>query len=359
MVDGEGGPRPFFSIGVTTYNRHDLLRETLDSILAQTFTDFEVIVGNDYTAETLTGEMLGIDDPRIRFINHPVNLREVGNMNALLGMATGRYFTWLFDDDLYEPCFLQVAFENLQGAGYPSAFFCSYKIASSEELSRPSELKAGLAIQLTGKEFLRWYSVFHARLFPTFGVFDRIELISRVGGYEELIDSSMALYSEYLFLVGCGHLDRIVFVDAPLYLYRLHEGSYSETNTVLDQYTVAGRNLINRSSEVLSKGELATDLASNLLKVCSLHLIEFAHKLGSHVRYLPTEARNDFGLKAACRMIAWYWRESAGVWKQYLSQGGEGGISRRLEFLKVRLFCNYRILSHYSHYFRRRHDSEQ
>jgi glycosyltransferase involved in cell wall biosynthesis len=81
--------RPFFSIGVTTYNRHELLRETLNSILAQSFTDFEVIVGNDYTQEVLTGEMLGITDPRIRFVNHPRNLREVGNMNALLEMAKG------------------------------------------------------------------------------------------------------------------------------------------------------------------------------------------------------------------------------------------------------------------------------
>ena len=50
-------------------------------------------------------------DPRIRFVNHPTNLREVGNMNALLREATGRYFTWLFDDDLYEPGFLKAAYD--------------------------------------------------------------------------------------------------------------------------------------------------------------------------------------------------------------------------------------------------------
>ena len=40
---------PFFSIGVTTYNRRELLKCTLDSIIKQKFSDFEVIVGNDYT----------------------------------------------------------------------------------------------------------------------------------------------------------------------------------------------------------------------------------------------------------------------------------------------------------------------
>ena len=52
--------QPFFSIGITAYNRHDLLREALGSILSQGFDDFEVIVGNDYQAEKLTREMFGI-----------------------------------------------------------------------------------------------------------------------------------------------------------------------------------------------------------------------------------------------------------------------------------------------------------
>lgn len=87
------GSPPFFSIGVTTYNRRELLKQVLDILIKQTFSDFEVIVGNDYPQEILTAELLGIYDPRIRFVNHPKNLGEVGNMNALLEVSRGRYFT--------------------------------------------------------------------------------------------------------------------------------------------------------------------------------------------------------------------------------------------------------------------------
>ena len=68
---------PLFSIGVPTYNRKDLLLKTIMSILQQTFTDFEVIIGNDYTKEYLSSEDLGIKDPRVRIINHQQNLGEL------------------------------------------------------------------------------------------------------------------------------------------------------------------------------------------------------------------------------------------------------------------------------------------
>jgi len=62
--------QPFFSLGVTTYNRKTMLLEYLSSILGQTFSDFELIVGNDYIKENISTELVGVHDPRIRFVNH-------------------------------------------------------------------------------------------------------------------------------------------------------------------------------------------------------------------------------------------------------------------------------------------------
>ena len=351
MVGGEGKRRPFVTIGVTTYNRHELLRQTLDSILAQTFSDFEVIVGNDYTEEVLTGEMLGITDPRVRFVNHPRNLREVGNMNALLGMATGRYFTWQFDDDLYEPDFLLIAHEGLEKTGFPPAFFTSFRILIGGEKFRPQKVQSYTMREFTGREFLDWYSAFQTQVFSTYGLFETSVLKSTVGGFEELSTSAVGLYSEYLYLVKCALLDRIVYIDAPLYVFRQHEDSWSESNTDLENYRSTGQELIRRSSAVLLNPSLADDYAENLFKVCSLHLIEFAHKSGRHVNYISEHARKKFGIKAVCRTIASHWRESFQVRKLYLSLGGDIGFRNRLVFMKVVLFCNYLMLSHLYHYF--------
>ena len=354
MVEAEAKHRPFVTIGVTTYNRKALLRETLNSILAQSFGDYEVIVGNDYTAEQLTGEMLGISDPRIRFVNHPENLREVGNMNRLMEMAAGRYFTWLYDDDLYAPGFLQTAYDSLAGANFPQAYFCSYVIfPDGKEL--PDTLRAvGEPMEFGGSSFLDWYSVFRLKLFPTYGLFETQVLRSRVGGFETLCDSAIALYSEYLFLAKCGLFERVLFVDAPLYLYRLHEGSWSESNTELDKYLTAGENLVRRSSEVLRAPELVENYSANLLKICSLHLIEFAHKLGSHLYFLAEHEQQGFGLRAACRIVARHWREAFRIKRLCTKLGGDLDLLQQGYFLRVLLFCNYMMASHFFHFSRKR-----
>src|SRR5713226_4574644 len=122
---------PLFSFGVTTYDRVDLLAETLSSILRQTFCDFEIIVGNDNPNRTLSAASLGIHDSRIRFVNHSRNLGELGNMNSLLGLARGRYFTWIADDDLYAPNFLHAVHAALNKFEFPPCVYTSYVIASA------------------------------------------------------------------------------------------------------------------------------------------------------------------------------------------------------------------------------------
>ncbi|MBE0596224.1 MAG: glycosyltransferase family 2 protein, partial [Desulfuromonadales bacterium] len=246
-----GGGGPFVSIGITTYNRHDLLREALASILAQSFTDFEVIVGNDYQAETLTGEMLGIDDPRIRFVNHPQNLREVGNMNALLALASGRYFTWLFDDDLYEPGFLQAAHEALVKTGFPPALFPSYRVVKGTATAPAPAIGPGAVRQLDGGEYLRGYFSGRLKLISTCGLFATETLRQVVGGIEELSGSAVGLYSEYHFLIRCALLERLVYLDAPYVVFRAHDGSWGANNRDLAIYLHAGEALVRRCSEIL------------------------------------------------------------------------------------------------------------
>src|SRR5262245_34079194 len=147
---------PLFSIGVTTYNRVELLVETLHSITSQTFGDFEVIVANDNPRRTVTAESLGILDSRIRFVNNPENLGEFRNMNSLLELSRGRYFTWIADDDLYAPDFLQRAFEALQRFNYPLCVFTSFGLMHGDRID-DEQRHSGEIRLYTGREFLRSY----------------------------------------------------------------------------------------------------------------------------------------------------------------------------------------------------------
>jgi glycosyltransferase involved in cell wall biosynthesis len=352
LVAGENGERPFVSIGITTYNRHDLLREALESILAQTFVDFEVIVGNDYTEEVLTGEILGISDSRVRFVNHPVNLREVGNMNALLGMARGRYFTWLFDDDLYEPDFLETAHDCLVKAGFPPAFYPSFRMLPSREKFQPRKITGVNLVEFTGREFLRGYSPRQPRIVSTYGLFETAVLRDVVGGVEELCTSTIGVYCEYLFMVRCALLDRIVFMDAPFVLIRIHPDSWSESSSELDKYLAAGKELVRRSAEVLRHPILTADFDANLLTICEQHLITVAH------RFAKVEVvRKEFGIHALWRAINRYRQERVQIRKVFRDQGSRDGFRTMLAFAKIDLIGYYTVVMNLASGFYRRNEA--
>lgn len=349
MVEDETGGKPFVSIGVTTYNRHDLLCQTLHSILAQTYTNFEVIVGNDYTEETLTGELIGITDPRIRFVNHPQNLREVGNMNKLLELAQGHYFTWLFDDDLYEPDFLQTAHDCLVEKGLPPAFFPSFRMILPGEKFKPKSISRRPITELTGPEFLRMYSPRRPKIVSTCGLFKTSALKETIGGVEELSPSAIGVYCEYLLLVRCALLDRIIFMDAPFVIFRIHSSCWSENPMELDKYLSAGKELILRSALILRHPTLFPDFDANLRMICEQHLVTVAHRFAK-----INITRKQFGIGTCFQTILKYRQEANQTLKAFYDQGGKTGFRVKLAFANIDVYCYYIILMNLASGFYRR-----
>ena len=262
---------PFFSIGVTTYNRRELLKQALRSIIGQTFSHFEVIVGNDYTEETLFSELLDIEDPRIRFVNHPRNLGEVGNMNSLLRMARGQYFTWLADDDMYAPDFLKVLHAAVVKFNFPPCAFTSSRVIHGTSFPAAAKNAGGQEQLLPGRQFLRMYLGGKLKVIGTYGVFET-ETIRRMGGVERLCDAPMGPYGEYMLLIRCGLLKNVAYVDAPLVFYCSHEQAWGISNTEVDLYKIAGENLVGKGIEVLRTPELKEDLHHNLFPILKLVL---------------------------------------------------------------------------------------
>jgi glycosyltransferase involved in cell wall biosynthesis len=269
---------PFFSIGVPTYNRHDLLKQTLSSIIKQTFTNFEVMVGNDYTQEPLSAELLGIEDPRIRFLNYPQNLGELKNMNTLLGMAHGRYFTWQFDDDLHTPDFLEAVQSALDRFNFPLCAFTSFRGIYGTSFPKVVEHSSKQSQLFSGRQFLRRYLSGRLKAMGCIGVYDR-EYLRSIGGVERLANGPIALHSEYLLLVRAGLLEEVAYIDAPLILYRDHKSSWSSTNTEADLFKQAGKNLVRKSVEVFTRPELIDDFQQNLTSILKLSLSAVVGKI--------------------------------------------------------------------------------
>ncbi len=106
---------PRVSIGLPVYNGEQFLAEAIDTLLAQTFSDFELIISDN--ASTDGTEAICRDraarDPRIRYYRSDTNRGAMWNFNIVVELARGEYFKWAAHDDKHEPTYVERCVEVL------------------------------------------------------------------------------------------------------------------------------------------------------------------------------------------------------------------------------------------------------
>jgi glycosyltransferase involved in cell wall biosynthesis len=110
-----GAPVPRLTLGLPVYNGERFLAESVDALLAQTFTDFELIISDNASTDR-SGEIArqyAAADHRVRYVHHPRNLGSSFNHNFVIEQARGEFFKWVSDDDLYAPELLERCMDAL------------------------------------------------------------------------------------------------------------------------------------------------------------------------------------------------------------------------------------------------------
>lgn len=91
------------SVLMPAYNDARYIRDAIDSILGQTFTDFELIIVNDGSTDETPQILASYTDPRIRILYHPTNMGRAHARNTALNAAQGEYVLWMDADDISLP----------------------------------------------------------------------------------------------------------------------------------------------------------------------------------------------------------------------------------------------------------------
>ncbi len=106
--DGKPTPSPKVSIGLPVYNGEEYIREALDSLLAQTLTDFELIVSDNASTDDTEAicREYAAGDQRIRYVRQRENRGALANFQFVLDEAGGEYFMWAAADDRWDPDWL-------------------------------------------------------------------------------------------------------------------------------------------------------------------------------------------------------------------------------------------------------------
>ena len=96
---------PLVTILLPVYNGEKTIKATLESLLNQTFTDFELLIGIDGTTDASKALALSFNDSRIKIIEHPKNLGLANNLNKIIKHASpnSHYFAMAEQDDIYVP----------------------------------------------------------------------------------------------------------------------------------------------------------------------------------------------------------------------------------------------------------------
>lgn len=196
--------RPRVSVGLPVRDGERFLVETLDSLLAQTFTEFELIISDNGSTDATRGicEARAAADRRVRYYRNDRNLGARWNFNRVFELSTGEYFKWAAYDDLLAPSYLERCVEVLDRD--PSIVVCFSRAAVIDEEGRPGGDRPYWANTSSPRPHERFDDIIHLRHLdqPIFGlirasVLRRTPLLRPVAMLDRLLLAELALHGPF------------------------------------------------------------------------------------------------------------------------------------------------------------------
>lgn len=209
---------PPVTIGLPIFNGRNFMVETLESILSQTFPDFELVISDNASTdetEAICREYAAKDD-RIRYYRNDVNIGASANYNLAFELGRGAYFKWAAHDDLLAPMYLERCVEALdRDRDVVLAYTRAKAIDSRGEVVKVYPHKQFFNSPIPRRRFYE-FALDPSPVVAVFGLMRR-EILARTRLIGKYAGSDRPLLSE-LSLLG-------KFFEVPEYLffYRFHE----------------------------------------------------------------------------------------------------------------------------------------
>ena len=222
---------PTISIGLPVYNGGPFVRAALLSALAQTFTDFELIVSDnastDGTLETLV-ECAG-EDPRVKVFRQSENVGAAGNFRFVLEQARGRYFVWLAADDVWNPEYLDALLAVHRST--QNVVLAFPEVVGIDETNRVQRDYPAI-FELSGKENLLhrmqsflWSEESEGKANLVYGLFDREALAGFVAEVGLMPSYGFGIWgTDNLFVFGLGLIGQYIGTHGATLYKRNREG---------------------------------------------------------------------------------------------------------------------------------------
>lgn len=214
------------SIGLPVFNGEKYLKETLDSLLAQTYRDFELIISDNASTDSTQQicQKYAANDSRIRYYRNEKNIGAPGNFNLVFHLSSGEYFKWAAADDVQSPTFLEKCVSILNKDR--SVVLCYTTTGRID--------KDGVLTGIYNEGILRRIDSKkpHERFSDLIGLVHAVCPLLGVGRSSAFAASSLEgtyIAADRITLLELGLMGRIHEIREVLFFMRDHPGSYSST----------------------------------------------------------------------------------------------------------------------------------
>ncbi len=255
----------FFSIIIPSYNRAHSIKKAIESILTQTFQDFEILVIDDASTDNTEEVVSSIFDNRIKYIKNTSNKERCISRNIGIEKSIGEYICFLDSDDYHLPEHLQNIYEEIQKLNEPKGFFF---------VNAWNETADGIRTERTCPDFID-YNPFS--YFLKYTVNPQRWAVNKSVLRANLFDPEIVI---------CEDMDvslRIAAAGFPIYQIKERSTVYV---AALDSFTVSDQNKAEKELYYLSKifnrkeliGKLNKSERNRLLSMCYYHLTIKSYK---------------------------------------------------------------------------------
>ena len=214
------------TVGIPVYNMARFLPDAIKSVLAQTVTDFELIVMDDGSTDDIAGAMAQFDDPRIRYFKLEKNGGTVAALNAMVALAEGLFFMSVAADDTIEPNLIAKCLERFKRNPWLEfvATQTDFLAEDGSPFTGESPLKQIPAA--VNKTRVQWLDqLYYGNHYFGVGMY-RTSVLCELGGWE----AKHGVLTDYEMYLRLLQRENIEIVEEKLTHTRIHGGNQSLLN---------------------------------------------------------------------------------------------------------------------------------
>ena len=232
------------SIVLPIYNGEKYMRKSIDSVLVQTYANWELLIIDDGSTDNtaIIAQEYAAKDHRIRYYKNPENMRLPRTLNRGFSLAGGDFLTWTSDDNYYYPTALETMHNALVQQGKEFAF------ASCDVINGDGDIVECIMVNDNAKKSIVGINPVGACFLYSRKVYET------VGEY----DPEMTLVEDYDYWQRICAQYEPACIPQKLYAYRWHDGALTSTmrkdtfNTTLERCRLKNRKNFGKI-DVISK----------------------------------------------------------------------------------------------------------